>query len=102
MEFSDARGNGVAVPRFWGSDPDAPREPPAPTKRTQKCMWCLNPFDRAPRTSGEFQIVREALLVTDGTYEPVICDTCFRTVLENRPPVGRVLDVPAFLLRATG
>jgi hypothetical protein len=61
-----------------------------PTKFTARCQWCLEPFDREPRTPGELEKLRQVLLVTGyAVTAPIdICDGCYESVVGSAIPVN--------------
>lgn len=54
-------------------------------KQTYRCGWCLEIFHREPRTLAEIEELQKTLLITGPavTIEPIICDGCYKAVVES-------------------
>ena len=61
------------------------------------CRWCHAEFWQHPFSKLELREFREALLIADSGYVPVICDTCHETVINTAP---RHLNPPRYIMQA--
>jgi hypothetical protein len=90
LELLLANGRAAAERLAQAMEPTAERAKPKPTKFTAQCQWCLEPFDREPRTLGELERLRQVLLVTGYAHTaPIdICDPCYDNALAAAIPVN--------------
>ena len=76
-----------------------PRRPNGPVGSllTDICQWCHHPYNFTMKYSGkarnsvEYEPLRKALKITDWMFEPVICDACYRSVIESAVSDDRLL-----------
>ena len=65
--------------------------------RKDECGWCGKDFWPHPFTKLELRAFREALLIADNGYKPVICDDCHETVMKSAP---KHINPPKFIMNA--
>lgn len=75
-------------------------EIPVPSAAPGMCEYCLFPIqDYRPRTQVESEYLRNALLITAPTLDPVICDRCFGRGLYGFETTAEAQQVTNLLLR---
>lgn len=80
--------------------PEDVEQAPLPSAAPGMCEYCLFPIqDYRPRTQVESEYLRNALLITAPTLDPVICDRCFNRALQGFGATAEAHQVTNLLLR---